>query len=86
MILASSNLVAEMPKIFLVEKAITSKVPDGENEARPVLCLTHAGLWVAARFVRRQLPWRKPVCLYEPWIAALIAQPFQRRPRQDLYS
>lgn len=52
MILASSNLVAEMLKIFLVEKAVTSKVPNGENKARAVLCLTHAGLWVAARFVR----------------------------------
>lgn len=86
MILASSNLLAEMSKIFLVEKAVTSKVPDGEDEARPVLCLTHAGPWVAAKFVRRELQWRKPACLYEPWTATLIAQPFQRRPRPDLYS
>lgn len=36
-ILASSNLVAEMPKIFLAEKAVTSNVPDQRVKARAVL-------------------------------------------------
>lgn len=38
MTLVSSNLVAEVSEAFLVEKAVTSKVPDREDEARSVLC------------------------------------------------
>lgn len=59
MTLASSNLVAEMLKIFLGEKAVTSKVPGQEDEARFVLCLTHAELQVVASFVTGELQWRK---------------------------
>lgn len=71
-ILASSNLVAEMAKIFLAERAVSSNTPDQKDKARAVLCLTHTGSLAVASFVipvcsgGSQL---KAVCLYEPYLA-----------------
>lgn len=71
-ILASSNLVAEMAKIRLAEKAVISNIPDQRDKAWAVLCLAHTGSWAVASFVipvsngGSQL---KAVCLYEPCMA-----------------